>query len=73
MAPLLRGPTFTSHGVDRYEHIGFASTYTNSTPISGAAHANANANANANTDIARLFTAGLWGVGLVARRRAPKR
>jgi hypothetical protein len=69
VAPLLRGPTFTSHGVDRYDHIGFASTYTNSTPISGAAHANA----NANTDIGRQFTAGLWGVGLVARRRAPKR
>ncbi len=50
------GPSFTSYCVDLYEHIGFGSTYTNYTPVSGTAHAFANANAN--TDIGRLFSAG---------------
>lgn len=50
------GPTFTSYCVDLYEHIGFGSTYTNYTPVSGAAHAFANASANA--DIGRLFSVG---------------
>ena len=50
------GPTFTSYCVDLYEHIGFGSTYTNYTPVSGTAHAFANASAN--TDIGRLFSAG---------------
>ena len=50
------GPSFTSYCVDLYEQIGFGSTYTNYTPVSGTAHAFANANAN--TDIGRLFSAG---------------
>jgi hypothetical protein len=47
------GASFKTYCIDLYESIGFGQTYTNFTPVAGAAHAFTNASAYA--DIGKLF------------------
>ena len=52
-ASLNGGPSFSTYCIDLYEYIGFGSTYTDYTLVTGASHAFGNPNAA--TDIGKLF------------------